>query len=229
MTAGFPATACHELVGQQEKAVTVIAVTSGSNIANEVLEESILPCMMIRAAAASTRIFVTHFTPPRRLCRLACQPGAGLVNRTEWLMAHILVADQCDEPPKDTLARRRLQGYTEAQIDDMHKRESSFAKTVSELPTGHRRSTMSRLYGLAAGVWQIVTGGAIHTIRMVRSLHAIRYFLASPAMSRSWATHPMLTHWENGSHPSPISTRSCRSIYLSCLPMVRLSRVFTHG
>ena len=61
------------------------------------------------------------------------------MNRTEWLMARILVADQRDELPKDTLARRRFQGYTEAQIDDMHKREISFAKAVSELPTGHRR------------------------------------------------------------------------------------------
>jgi glyoxylase-like metal-dependent hydrolase (beta-lactamase superfamily II) len=113
-----------------------------------------------------TRIFVTHFHPDHVGCAgwLAnrCKVPVWM-NRTEWLMARMLVADQRDEPPKDVLARRKFQGYSEAQVDDMRQRGfGSFARAVSQLPTGHRRLDDGQHVRVGGRVWQIVTGGG-HT------------------------------------------------------------------
>jgi glyoxylase-like metal-dependent hydrolase (beta-lactamase superfamily II) len=113
-----------------------------------------------------TRIFVTHFHPDHVGCAgwLANRNKVPVwMNRTEWLMARMLVADQRDEVPKDILARRRFAGYSEAQIEDMRVRGfGSFARAVSQLPTGHHRLDDGQHVRVGGRVWQIVTGGG-HT------------------------------------------------------------------
>jgi glyoxylase-like metal-dependent hydrolase (beta-lactamase superfamily II) len=113
-----------------------------------------------------TRIFVTHFHPDHVGCAgwLANRCKVQLwMNRTEWLMARMLTADQRDEPPKEILDRRRFQGYSEAQIEDMRKRGfGGFARAVSQLPTGHRRLEDGQHVRIGGRVWEAMTGGG-HT------------------------------------------------------------------
>jgi glyoxylase-like metal-dependent hydrolase (beta-lactamase superfamily II) len=113
-----------------------------------------------------TRVFVTHFHPDHVGCAgwLANRCKAPVwMNRTEWLMARMLIADQRDEPPKDVLARRKFYGYSEAQIEDMRQRGfGSFAKAVSQLPTGHRRLDEGQHVRIGGRVWEVMTGGG-HT------------------------------------------------------------------
>jgi glyoxylase-like metal-dependent hydrolase (beta-lactamase superfamily II) len=113
-----------------------------------------------------TRIFVTHFHPDHVGCAgwLANRSKVSVwMNRTEWLMARMLVADQRDEPPKEVLARRKFQGYNDAQIDDLRKRGfGSFARAVSQLPTGHNRLDNGQHVRVGGRVWEVMTGGG-HT------------------------------------------------------------------
>lgn len=113
-----------------------------------------------------TRIFVTHFHPDHVGCAgwLANRNKVPVwMNRTEWLMARMLVADQRDEVPNDVLIRRRFSGYSEAQIDGMRDRGfGNFARAVSQLPTGHRRLDDGQHLRVGGRVWEIVTGGG-HT------------------------------------------------------------------
>ncbi len=113
-----------------------------------------------------TRIFVTHFHPDHVGCAgwLANRNKVPVwMNRTEWLMARMLVADQRDEVPNDVLIRRRFSGYSEAQIDGMRDRGfGNFARAVSQLPTGHRRLDDGQHVRVGGRVWEIVTGGG-HT------------------------------------------------------------------
>jgi glyoxylase-like metal-dependent hydrolase (beta-lactamase superfamily II) len=118
------------------------------------------------AGRRMTRVFVTHFHPDHVGCAgwLSNRCKAPVwMNRTEWLMARMLVADQRDEPPKDVLERRRFQGYSEEQIESLRKRGfGSFAKAVSQLPTGHRRLDEGQHVRIGGRVWEVMTGGG-HT------------------------------------------------------------------
>ena len=113
-----------------------------------------------------TRVLVTHFHPDHVGCAgwLANRCKVQLwMNRTEWLMARMLTADQRDEPPKEILDRRRFQGYNEAQVEDMRKRGfGGFARAVSQLPTGHRRLEDGQHVRIGGRVWEAMTGGG-HT------------------------------------------------------------------
>jgi 3-oxoacyl-[acyl-carrier protein] reductase len=62
------------------------------------------------------------------------------MNRTEWLMARMLIAEQLEHPPEDVLSNRRFSGYDEQRIDTMRQAGwGGFARAVSRLPTGHVR------------------------------------------------------------------------------------------
>jgi glyoxylase-like metal-dependent hydrolase (beta-lactamase superfamily II) len=113
-----------------------------------------------------TRIFVTHFHPDHVGCAgwLANRAKVPVwMNRTEWLMARMLIADQQDNPPQEVINRRRFQGYDEAQLQRFASLGfGNFAKAVSRLPTGHRRLDDGQHVRVGGRVWQILTGGG-HT------------------------------------------------------------------
>jgi glyoxylase-like metal-dependent hydrolase (beta-lactamase superfamily II) len=113
-----------------------------------------------------TRIFVTHFHPDHVGCAgwLAnrCKVKVWM-NRTEWLMARMLIADRQDEPPKEVLTRRRFQGYDDTQIERFRQMGfGNFARAVSQLPTGHQRLDNGQHVRIGGRVWEVMTGGG-HT------------------------------------------------------------------
>jgi glyoxylase-like metal-dependent hydrolase (beta-lactamase superfamily II) len=85
------------------------------------------------------------------------------MNRTEWLMARMLIADQADQPPEDVLSNRRFAGFDEERIDAVRKRGwGGFARAVSRLPTGHARMDDGQVIRVGQRDWTVMTGGG-HT------------------------------------------------------------------
>jgi glyoxylase-like metal-dependent hydrolase (beta-lactamase superfamily II) len=113
-----------------------------------------------------TRIFVTHFHPDHSGCAgwLANRFKAKVwMNRTEWLMARVLVVDVRDEPPKEVIERRRFYGYSPDQIESFRQLGfGMFAKAVSRLPTNFVRLDDGQHVRIGKRNWQILTGGG-HT------------------------------------------------------------------
>lgn len=112
------------------------------------------------------RIFVTHFHPDHVGCAgwLSNRFKVPVwMNRTEWLMARMLVADQADQPPEDVLSNRRFAGFDEERIEEVRKRGwGGFAKAVSRLPTGHVRMDDGQVIRVGQRDWTVMTGGG-HT------------------------------------------------------------------
>ena len=112
------------------------------------------------------RIFVTHFHPDHVGCAgwLSNKFKVPVwMNRTEWLMARMLVADQADQPPEDVLSNRRFAGFDEERIEEVRKRGwGGFAKAVSRLPTGHVRMDDGQVIRVGQRDWTVMTGGG-HT------------------------------------------------------------------
>jgi glyoxylase-like metal-dependent hydrolase (beta-lactamase superfamily II) len=118
------------------------------------------------ADRALKRIFVTHFHPDHVGCAgwLSNKFKVPVwMNRTEWLMARMLVADQADQPPEDVLNNRRFAGFDEERIDAVRKRGwGGFARAVSRLPTGHVRMDDGQVIRVGRRDWTVMTGGG-HT------------------------------------------------------------------
>ena len=112
------------------------------------------------------RIFVTHFHPDHVGCAgwLSNKFKVPVwMNRTEWLMARMLIADQADQPPEDVLSNRRFAGFDEERIDAVRKRGwGGFARAVSRLPTGHVRMDDGQVIRVGQRDWTVMTGGG-HT------------------------------------------------------------------
>jgi glyoxylase-like metal-dependent hydrolase (beta-lactamase superfamily II) len=112
------------------------------------------------------RIFVTHFHPDHVGCAgwLSNKFKVPVwMNRTEWLMARMLIADQADQPPEDVLNNRRFAGFDEERIDAVRKRGwGGFARAVSRLPTGHVRMDDGQVIRVGQRDWTVMTGGG-HT------------------------------------------------------------------
>jgi glyoxylase-like metal-dependent hydrolase (beta-lactamase superfamily II) len=112
------------------------------------------------------RIFVTHFHPDHVGCAgwLSNKFKVPVwMNRTEWLMARMLIADQADQPPEDVLSNRRFAGFDEERIDAVRKRGwGGFARAVSRLPTGHVRMDDGQVIRVGRRDWTVMTGGG-HT------------------------------------------------------------------
>jgi len=112
------------------------------------------------------RIFVTHFHPDHVGCAgwLSNKFKVPVwMNRTEWLMARMLIADQLDQPPEDVLNNRRFAGYDEERIDEVRKAGwGGFARAVSRLPTGHVRMDDGQVIRVGQRDWTVMTGGG-HT------------------------------------------------------------------
>jgi glyoxylase-like metal-dependent hydrolase (beta-lactamase superfamily II) len=113
-----------------------------------------------------TRVFVTHFHPDHVGCAgwLANRGKVKIwMNRTEWLIARLLVSEQLDAPPEDVIMLRHFAGYNEERIDAFRKKGwGNFARAVSRLPTGHHRLEDGKNVRIGQRVWQVITGGG-HT------------------------------------------------------------------
>lgn len=113
-----------------------------------------------------TRIFVTHFHPDHVGCAgwLANKFNAPVwMNRTEWLLTRLLIADKHNEPPKEVLNRRRFYGYDDERIEKMRKAGwGNFARAVSRLPTHHVRMDDGDVIHVGKRDWTVMTGGG-HT------------------------------------------------------------------
>jgi glyoxylase-like metal-dependent hydrolase (beta-lactamase superfamily II) len=85
------------------------------------------------------------------------------MNRTEWLMARMLTAEQLDHPPEDVLSNRKFAGFDEERIDILRKGDwGGFARAVSKLPTGHVRMDDGQVIQVGRRDWTVMTGGG-HT------------------------------------------------------------------
>jgi glyoxylase-like metal-dependent hydrolase (beta-lactamase superfamily II) len=88
-----------------------------------------------------TRVLVTHFHPDHLGCAgwLCGEHGVALwMNRTEYLLARMLIADKRAEPPVEAVAQLVGAGWTPEQIAPMKAQGwGNFARVVSEMPVGH--------------------------------------------------------------------------------------------
>ncbi len=113
-----------------------------------------------------TRIFVTHFHPDHVGCAgwLANRGKVKVwMNRTEWLITRLLVADPQSNPPEDVVHLRRFAGYDDQRLDMFRQQGwGSFARAVSRLPSGHHRLEDGKNVRVGGRVWQVITGGG-HT------------------------------------------------------------------
>jgi glyoxylase-like metal-dependent hydrolase (beta-lactamase superfamily II) len=113
-----------------------------------------------------TRIFVTHFHPDHVGCAgwLANRHKVSVwMNRTEWLLTRLLVAEQLDAPPEDAIKIRRFAGYDEARLEKFRQQGwGKFARAVSKLPMGHHRLEEGKNVRVGKRIWQVITGGG-HT------------------------------------------------------------------
>ena len=113
-----------------------------------------------------TRVFVTHFHPDHVGCAgwLTYKHQARLwMNRTEYLMTRMLVADVREEPPAEAIAQLKGAGWTAAQIDQSRARGwGNFARIVSPPPVGHVRLSEGDTIRIGARDWTIWIGSG-HT------------------------------------------------------------------
>lgn len=88
-----------------------------------------------------TRVLATHFHPDHiGLAGWLCsEHNAQLwMNRAEYLLARMLVADQRPEPPVEAVDQLVGAGWSDAQVAAMKARGwGNFSKIVTELPIGH--------------------------------------------------------------------------------------------
>jgi glyoxylase-like metal-dependent hydrolase (beta-lactamase superfamily II) len=113
-----------------------------------------------------TRVIVTHFHPDHLGCAgwLCDTHKVRLwMNRTEYLLARMLVADVRDEPPAEAVAQLVGAGWEPEQIAAMRARGwGNFAKIVSPLPVGHVRLDEGDTVTIGKRNWTIWIGSG-HT------------------------------------------------------------------
>ncbi len=113
-----------------------------------------------------SRIIATHFHPDHVGCAgwLANKFKVPVwMNRTEWLLTRLLVAEQLDHPPKEVVAQRKYSGYDEERLEKFRTGGwGNFARAVSRLPSGHRRLDDGQVVRIGHRDWHVLTGGG-HT------------------------------------------------------------------
>lgn len=113
-----------------------------------------------------TRVIVTHFHPDH--CGLAgwlcARFGATLwMNRTEFLIARLAMADVRDTPPEEVMIERRAAGWSDAQLEiERGLGWGRFAQIAAPLPIGHVPIGEGDLISVGARSWRVMTGGG-HT------------------------------------------------------------------
>jgi glyoxylase-like metal-dependent hydrolase (beta-lactamase superfamily II) len=118
------------------------------------------------ASKPISRIFVTHFHPDHSGCAgwISNKFKAPIwMNRTEWLITRMLIAEELKSPPKEVIALRKFAGYDEAHLAAFAARGwGMFAKAVSRLPSCHQRLDDGAVVHIGQRDWQVLTGGG-HT------------------------------------------------------------------
>jgi glyoxylase-like metal-dependent hydrolase (beta-lactamase superfamily II) len=113
-----------------------------------------------------TRVLLTHFHPDHMgLAGWLCSKhGAKLwMNRTEYLLARMLIADKRDAPPAEAIEQNVAAGWTPEQIAPMVARGwGNFAEIVSEMPVGHVRMKDGDVIRIGARDWTVWIGSG-HT------------------------------------------------------------------
>ncbi|MEO0440828.1 MAG: MBL fold metallo-hydrolase [Pseudomonadota bacterium] len=114
----------------------------------------------------ATKIVVTHYHPDHVGCAgwLANRFKAPVyMNRTEWLMARMLIADNGEEVPAEALEQWRFAGWEQHLIDNFaQKGWGRFARAVSRLPLGHIRLDEDDILPIGGNDWRIMIGNG-HT------------------------------------------------------------------
>ena len=113
-----------------------------------------------------TRVCVTHFHPDHLGCAgwLCDTHNVALwMNRTEYLLARMLLADVRDAPPAAAIAQMVAAGWNEMQVAAMNKNGwGSFSRIVAPLPVGHIRIRDGDTIRIGARDWTIWVGSG-HT------------------------------------------------------------------
>lgn len=93
------------------------------------------------AGRSVSRVLLTHFHPDHMGCAgwLCAEHTAPLwMNRTEYFLARMLIADRRDEPPPEASAQLVGAGWDDDQVAASKARGwGNFAKIVAPLPAGH--------------------------------------------------------------------------------------------
>lgn len=113
-----------------------------------------------------SRVLLTHYHPDHMGCAgwLCAEHGAPLwMNRTEYYLARMLIADRRDEPPAEAMAQLRGAGWTDEQMQASRSRGwGNFAKIVAPLPTGHVRMDEGDIIRIGSRDWHVWIGSG-HT------------------------------------------------------------------
>ena len=113
-----------------------------------------------------TRVFATHFHPDHIGCAgwLCATHSAPLwMNRTEYLLTRMLMADVRDEPPVEAVDQLIGAGWNDTQVAAMKARGwGNFGKIVSPLPVGHTRMTEGDVIRIGKRDWTVWVGSG-HT------------------------------------------------------------------
>lgn len=108
------------------------------------------------------RIFVTHFHPDHVGCAgwLSNKHKADIwMNRTEWLMAQLMINDARDEPPSQVLKRRKFYGYDDDRIEKLRQAGwGRFKQVVSKLPVNHVRMDDGDVIRVGKREWSVIIG-----------------------------------------------------------------------
>jgi glyoxylase-like metal-dependent hydrolase (beta-lactamase superfamily II) len=85
------------------------------------------------------------------------------MNRTEWLLARMLIADNGAEVPQEALDQWRFAGWDDRLIDNFEKKGwGRFARAVSNLPIGHIRMDEGGHVSIGGKDWRVMIGNG-HT------------------------------------------------------------------
>tara|TARA_R110000824_G_scaffold99123_3_gene236221 strand:- start:6704 stop:7822 length:1119 start_codon:yes stop_codon:yes gene_type:complete len=115
---------------------------------------------------SATKIIVTHYHPDHVGCAgwLAKRFKAPLhMNRTEWLLTRMILADKRDGVPQEALDEWRFCGWDQHLIDEFtEKGWGRFASVVSDLPVGHIRMEEGTRLRTGDHEWRVMIGNG-HT------------------------------------------------------------------
>ena len=113
-----------------------------------------------------TRVLLTHFHPDHLGLAgwLCAEHRAPLwMNRTEFLLARMLIADKRDAPPPEAVAQNIAAGWTPEQVAPMVANGwGNFAAIAAELPVGHIRIKDGDVIRIGQRDWHIWVGSG-HT------------------------------------------------------------------